>query len=138
MTETTKNGVQLLVGLSKEARQELDRVRDPKCNLKYPDVQLSHELMVSGLVCRTVDDIWALSPHGLAVITHAKAFGDVTAQYYALPGVCRRILQTMLDGRVNVDPYLPASLRSSGFIKDTGLGWVVTDLANQLSIAKEV
>ena len=132
MTEAIEKGVRVLVGLSEAARDALDRIRDPMVKMTYPKDELPHELLVSGFVCRNASDRWLLSPHGLAVITHAKAFGDVTAQYYSMPGACRRILKTMLDGQVNVGPYIPASLRNSGFIKDTGEGWVVTDLFKQV------
>lgn len=127
-----KDAIKQFISLSKEARHALDRVRDPVVKLTYPKDELPHELMVSGLICRNADDRWLISPRGLEVITNARVSDDATAQYYAMPGVCRRILKSMLGGRVNVDPFIPATLRCSGFIKETDAGWVMTDLFKQV------
>jgi hypothetical protein len=127
-----KDAIGKFIGLSKEARHALDRVRDPMVKLTYPKDELPHELMVSGLICRNSNDRWLLSPRGLSVLTEAKISDNVTAQYYSMPGVCRRILKSMLDGHVNADPYIPLQLRNSGFIKETDAGWVVTELFKQV------
>lgn len=132
MSETIEQAVQRMVGFSKEVRKVLDVIMTGPGKLVYPEAVIPHELMVSGFICRDQNDVWVLSNYGLATITHAKAFGDATARYFAMSGICRRVLQLMKDGAVNPDPNLPAILRNSGFVEKVDGGWVVSDLYKQV------
>lgn len=132
MSETMEQAIQRMVGFSKDVRNVFDVIRNGPGKLQYPDAAIPHELMISGFICRNQNDEWVLSNRGLAVITHAKAYGDATAQYFAMPGICRRVIQLMKDGAVNPDPNLPTILRNSGFVKKVDGGWVVSDLYKQV------
>lgn len=131
--------IQYLIDLQEVSRTALDNVRNPKRDMIYPRDTLPHELMISGFVARDSRDHWQLTDRGIATINAAAASEDPVAKYYALPAQCRTILRFMLDGKVNHDPYIPASLRVSGFIQQAGQdetsGWVVTELAKSIPFA---